>query len=113
MILGCYYLTTNNLFGLKNSSHYFSNIKDVLLAYETKLIDLHALIWVRYNGYLEDNDNKPEQILNIDDNSKIYIYKNKQIRENSSKKIIVTYIRTTVGRIIFNKFINKSLNINV
>ena len=24
------------------------------LLYENKLVDLHALIWIRYGGYLED-----------------------------------------------------------
>lgn len=112
IILGCYYLTTNNIFGLKNSNHYFSDFKDVCLAYENKKIDLHSLIWVRYNGYLEDNE-KLYTIINIDENSILKIYKNKQVREDKNKKIIVTYIRTTVGRIIFNNLINKALNISI
>merc|ERR1712086_1029971 len=33
MILGCYYLTVNNIKKLKGSNHYFGNLQDVLLAY--------------------------------------------------------------------------------
>lgn len=113
MLLGCYYLTTNNLFGLKNSNHYFSDLKDALLAYEMKKIDLHSLIWVRYNGYIEDTNELPERIVNIDNNSRLLIYKDKQIKENKDKNILVTYLRTTVGRIQFNNSIEKALNLNI
>jgi DNA-directed RNA polymerase subunit beta' len=113
MLLGCYYLTTNNLFGLKNSSHYFSNPKDALLAYENKQVNLHSLIWVRYNGYVEENNNKPEHTISINENKVLLIYRNKQIKKDKNNKILVTYIRTTVGRLIFNNFIEKSLNLNI
>nr|YP_010443925.1 RNA polymerase beta' subunit [Chattonella marina]UTE94812.1 RNA polymerase beta' subunit [Chattonella marina] len=112
MLLGCYYLTNNNLSGLSGASHYFTNTKDVLLAYENKKVDLHSLIWVRYNGYLED-DSRPLKIIKTCKNSKLLIYKDKQIREDGNGKIIVTYIRTTPGRLIFNKVINQSLNLSV
>nr|YP_010443645.1 RNA polymerase beta' subunit [Merotricha bacillata]UTE94532.1 RNA polymerase beta' subunit [Merotricha bacillata] len=111
MLLGCYYLTTNNLFKLKNSSHYFASLKDAILAYETKQINLHSLIWVRYEGYLEDSNNKLKKIININSHSKLLIYKDKQIKQDENNKILVTYIRTTVGRIIFNDFIEKSVDL--
>jgi DNA-directed RNA polymerase subunit beta' len=112
MLLGCYYLTTNNLNNLKGSNHYFSNSEDALLAYKNKVIDLHSLIWVRYDGYLEDNSEIIEKF-KFKDKSTIVRYKDKQIREDKNKKIIVIYIRTTVGRLIFNKTVNKSLNLNI
>ena len=112
MLLGCYYLTTNNLSGLKGSSHYFSDTEDVLLAYENKKIDLHALVWVRYSGYLED-DSEPIEIIKMGNNSKLLVYKDKQIKEDENGKVVVTYIRTTPGRLIFNKVINQSLNLSV
>jgi DNA-directed RNA polymerase subunit beta' len=111
MLLGCYYLTTNNLPSLKGADHYFSSIEDALLAYENKLIDLHSLIWVRYSGYLEDTS-EPLKIINKLDNKKLIIYKDKQIEQDLNEKIIVSYIRTTPGRIIFNNTINKALNLN-
>ena len=55
MILGCYYLTANNIKGLTGSNHYFANFDDAILAYEQKKINLHALIWVRYEGEVDSN----------------------------------------------------------
>ena len=49
MVLGCYYLTVNNIKGLLGSNHYFSNLDDVILAYNQDQIELHTTIWVRYN----------------------------------------------------------------
>lgn len=112
MLLGCYYLTTNNLATLKGSSHYFANFEDALLAYENRKIDLHSLVWVRYNGYLEDTSS-PIEIINLNENHRLLIYKDRQVKEDKNQKIIVSYIRTTPGRLIFNKVINKSLNLNV
>ena len=42
MVLGCYYLTVNNLQNLLGSNHYFSNLADVLLAYNREQIELHS-----------------------------------------------------------------------
>jgi DNA-directed RNA polymerase subunit beta' len=33
MVLGCYYLTVNNIKGLLRFNHYFANLDDVILAY--------------------------------------------------------------------------------
>ena len=41
MVLGCYYLTVNNIKGLDGSNHYFSNLEDVILAYEQNEIEIH------------------------------------------------------------------------
>merc|ERR1711963_409549 len=47
MVLGCYYLTVNNIKGLLGSMHYFANLNDVILAYEQNQIEIHSCIWVR------------------------------------------------------------------
>ena len=112
ILLGCYYLTTENLPNLLGSNHYFSNLKHAILAYENNKINLHAFIWVRFNGYLQDSNNPCEKILTLNNGYKIYLYKNKQIRQDKHGKIIVTYIRTTVGRIIFNNVLNNALLLN-
>jgi len=77
MVLGCYYLTSNNIKGLNGANHYFSGSGDALSAYFNEQINLHALIWVK--------------------------------DENCTPDLI--YTRTTVGRIIFNRTIKKSLNL--
>ena len=48
MVLGCYYLTVNNITGLLGTNHYFADLNDVILAYNLNRIELHTSIWFRY-----------------------------------------------------------------
>ena len=48
MVLGCYYLT-RPLKGAKGEGKSFSSINEVLLAYENKSVDMHAIINIRHN----------------------------------------------------------------
>nr|YP_009295325.1 RNA polymerase beta [Dasya binghamiae]AOH77337.1 RNA polymerase beta [Dasya binghamiae] len=110
MVLGCYYLTTKNPSAVHGQGHYFSSLEDVILAYENNQIELHSFIWVRFDGllyHLSDN-NKILDTLSLKDEQIIY-YKNKIIKLDSNGKPLVTYIRTTAGRILFNKAIYESL----
>nr|YP_010198988.1 RNA polymerase b-subunit [Hydropuntia urvillei]UAD88437.1 RNA polymerase b-subunit [Hydropuntia urvillei] len=110
MVLGCYYLTTYNPAYTQNFSHYFANLDDALIAYEQKKINLHSLIWVRFNGEVQDSydDTVISSKINID-GTKIKIFAGKIIKFNSNDEMLVQYIRTTVGRILFNKAIRESL----
>ncbi len=110
MILGCYYLTANNIKGVLGSNHYFANIKDAILAYEQKLIDLHALIWVRYDGDVTI-PNETAKICNFDDGSYIKQYSNLQQKFDLDNNLITQYLKTTTGRIIFNNTIQETLKI--
>ena len=110
MILGCYYLTANNIKGVLGSNHYFANINDAILAYEQKLIDLHALIWVRYDGDVTI-PNETAKICNFDDGSYIKQYSNLQQKFDLDNNLITQYLKTTTGRIIFNNTIQETLKI--
>ncbi len=101
MVLGSYYLTTNNIQGLKGSNHYFATFNDALMAYESKQIDLHSLIWVRYDKNIERSLHE----------TKINYDQNLQQRTDLNGNILNQYLRTTVGRIIFNNLIQKTLNL--
>ena len=110
MVLGCYYLTVNNINRLEGSNHYFANLGDVILAYYQDQIELHTTIWVRYL----DQEIIPEKLIRkitLKDKSSIEFYKNFQIRKDSNGKQIVQYIQTTTGRVIFNYTIQKTLKI--
>jgi DNA-directed RNA polymerase subunit beta' len=109
MVLGCYYLTVSNIPGLLGSNHYFANLDDVILAYNQNQIEIHSEIWIRMN---EDNSSRNNSIkrLNLDDNTLIEYYKDKQIRKTENGEVIVQYIRTTTGRAILNYTIQKTLN---
>nr|YP_009402769.1 RNA polymerase beta' subunit [Compsopogon caeruleus]ARX96118.1 RNA polymerase beta' subunit [Compsopogon caeruleus] len=110
MVLGCYYLTADNPSQQKQAGHYFANLDDVLIAYEQKQIDLHSYIWVRFNGKFSDTDSdimitKKETT----DNSLIKIFKNRKVKEDLNGRVLVQYIRTTPGRILFNKIVQDAL----
>ena len=110
MVLGCYYLTVNNINGLLGSNHYFANLDDVILAYYQDQIELHTTIWVRY---LETTI-IPEKFLRkvvLKDKSSIEYYENLQVRKDPNGKLLVQYIQTTTGRVIFNYTIQKTLKL--
>ena len=110
MVLGCYYLTVNNIKNLLGSSHYFANLEDVILAYNQEQIELHSSIWVRYNKKLHQPSNMSKKIV-LNDGTYIEFYENLQIRKDKADNVIVKYLQTTTGRVIFNYTIQKTLNL--
>ena len=110
MVLGCYYLTANNIKGLLGSNHYFVSAQDVILAYDQNQLELHSLIWVRYSFELNLPFNSIKQI-RLKDNSIIEYYENIQVRKDQKGNIIIQYLQTTTGRVILNYTIQKILNI--
>jgi len=109
MVLGCYYLTVNNIKGLLGSSHYFVNLDDVILAYNQNKVELHSSIWIRIN------EEKPKEetlikLIKLNDNTIIEDYKNHQIRKTKDGETIVQYLKTTTGRAILNYIIQRTLN---
>merc|ERR1712127_714972 len=101
MVLGCYYLTVNNIKGLLGSSHYFASLEDVILAYNQNKIEIHSSIWIRSN---ESNSCllQPVKKIRLDDGSIIEYYENLQIRKARNNEIIVQYLKTTTGRVLLN-----------
>ena len=110
MVLGCYYLTANNPASQKGKGQYFANLEDVLMAYEQKLIDLHAFIWVRFEGLVENaHDDVLIKSLTNENGQTTYIFTDKIIKKDANKNLLVQYVRTTAGRILFNKVIQDSI----
>lgn len=108
MILGCYYLTINNISNLLGSSHYFANFYDVLLAYNQQNIEIHSLIWVRVNDIPTVNTNLI-RVIYLKDKSRIEYYQDFQIRREKNGTKIVQYLKTTTGRVVLNYTIQKTL----
>ena len=109
MVLGCYYLTVNNMEGLLGSNHYFANLDDITLAYNQNKIEIHSEIWLRISDFNSSLSNL-SKIITLNDETTIEYYKDRQIRKTQNGEIIVQYIRTTTGRALLNYVIQKTLN---
>jgi DNA-directed RNA polymerase subunit beta' len=112
MVLGCYYLTVNNIKGLLGSNHYFSDLNDVILAYNQDQIEIHTSIWVRYKHKISKPSNFLKKI-KLKDGSYIEYYENIQIRKDKNNKTIVQYLQTTTGRVLLNYTIQTTLNLKL
>lgn len=110
MVLGCYYLTVNNVKGLLGSNHYFANLDDVILAYNQSKIEIHSGIWIRIQEQDLSLLTLNEKVL-LNDGTRIEYYENRQIRKTEDGEIIAHYVQTTTGRAILNYIIQKTLNL--
>jgi DNA-directed RNA polymerase subunit beta' len=109
MVLGCYYLTVNNIKGLLGSSHYFADLEDVILAYSQNKVEIHSAIWIRIMEESTELSNLIKTV-KLNDNTFIEYYENRQVRKAENGEIIVQYLQTTTGRAILNYTIQKTLN---
>nr|YP_009392890.1 RNA polymerase b'-subunit [Caloglossa intermedia]ARW61452.1 RNA polymerase b'-subunit [Caloglossa intermedia] len=115
MVLGCYYLTSNNPTQSFEQCHYFASLDDSLLAYQDSQIKLHTFIWIRFNGFFDsinahNEDAVLSETVNVNKQRLLY-YEGKIVKLDKNDTCLVTYIRTTIGRILFNKAIRESLAI--
>ncbi|HBB31574.1 MAG TPA: DNA-directed RNA polymerase subunit gamma, partial [Cyanobacteria bacterium UBA9273] len=111
MVLGCYYLTAENPTALKGAGRYFTNMEDAIKAYEQKQVDLHAYIWVRFDGTV-DSEEPDDEAISVErgqDGTVTKVYNYRRVREAADGTLISQYIRTTTGRIIYNKAIQETL----
>ena len=102
MVLGCYYLTANNPSQQKEKEPYFSDFKDVILAYQQTQIDLHTFVWVRFNGKVKDEHEQHFKKV-VTENYTIQISNNIQFKKSLIENSFIKYIRTTPGRILLNE----------
>ncbi|MGP0128309.1 MAG: DNA-directed RNA polymerase subunit gamma [cyanobacterium endosymbiont of Rhopalodia musculus] len=112
MVLGCYYLTAENPKAQKGAGNYFGSFDDALKAYEQEKLDLHAYIWLRIGTDEEVVTLKPDkEVLKteiLDDGSLVKHYRERRTREKDGE-ILAQFVRTTPGRIIYNKTIRDAL----
>jgi DNA-directed RNA polymerase subunit beta' len=117
MVLGCYYLTAENPAATKGANGYFASLTDAITAYEQGAVDLHAYIWVRFEGeVMASEDERLEKEESSSDGvvTKIYVGEKsgqptRRVREDQDGKILSQYVRTTPGRVIFNKTVQDVL----
>jgi DNA-directed RNA polymerase subunit beta' len=113
MVLGCYYLTADNPKHPKSSERYYASLEDVVIAYEQQQIELHAYVWVRFEGRVETEkpDNEPIQVEQLPDGTVTKLYQFRRVREDQDGAVISQYILTTPGRVILNRTIYNALAI--
>ncbi len=104
MVLGCYYLTADNPAKQEGAGRYFANMEDAIAAYEQGNVDLHAKVWLRFDGEVEndEDDSEPKEVTTDDNGATTKIYKFRRVREDEQGKVISQYVETTPGRIIYN-----------
>jgi DNA-directed RNA polymerase subunit beta' len=90
MVLGCYYLSVDNLTVINLINQYFANITDVLLAYGQNKLKLHTPIWLRTDEIKFSPKTSSFEIQS----------------ENVTNHM---YIRTTPGRILLHNMVEKNL----
>jgi DNA-directed RNA polymerase subunit beta' len=111
MVLGCYYLTAENLKAKKGEGTRFASLDDAIKAYEQERVDLHAYVWLRYDGEVETSE-PDEKVIEeevLSDGSKIRYYRQRFVKETAAGEPIAQYINTTIGRIIYNKTVQEAL----
>ncbi|EFA74164.1 RNA polymerase Rpb1 [Raphidiopsis brookii D9] len=111
MVLGAYYLTAENPNASKGAGKYFASLDDVIMAYQQDQVELHAYIYVRFDGDVQTGqpDNEPLEVTENEDGSRTLLYKFRRIREDAQGNLISQYIYTTPGRVIYNKAIQDAL----
>ncbi len=111
MVLGCYYLTAENPDAHKGVGSYFASLEDAITAYDQQQVDLHAYVWVRFDGQVEGEvaDNEVQHEETSVDGIVTRVYKSRRVRLDAEGNLISQYIRTTPGRIIYNKTVQDAL----
>lgn len=107
MVLGCYYLTLMN--PEKGKNIYFGSLEDTIKAFNHNLLRLQTPIWVRYKGYVNDDDKKALKVYVDEDKIVTKVFLNKYLKEDFAGNLITQYIRTTVGRVLFNQITEEVL----
>jgi DNA-directed RNA polymerase subunit beta' len=111
MVLGAYYLTAENPGATKGVGKFFYSLDDVIMAYQQDQIDLHAYIYVRFDGEIESDqpDTEPLEVTENDDGTRTLLYKFRRVRQDAKGNVLSQYIYTTPGRVIYNNAIQEAL----
>ncbi|MEB3219255.1 MAG: DNA-directed RNA polymerase subunit gamma [Nostocales cyanobacterium 94392] len=111
MVLGAYYLTAENPKASKGIGGFYASFDDVVMAYEQQQVDLHAYVYVRYDGEVDQDvdDTNPVEIQENEDGTRTLHYKFRRVRQDATGNLLSQYIYTTPGRVIYNMAIQEAL----
>lgn len=112
MVLGCYYLTTHSnkstLSRLRGSGLFFTDLETVLYAYNLQKIDLHAIVWVKWEKLIENGNDQEEPVeIRLSKLGHWQELSYNYIRHfDSTAELIHQYMATTPGRILFHSLLH-------
>jgi DNA-directed RNA polymerase subunit beta' len=111
MVLGAYYLTAENPNATKGAGKFFASLDDVIMAFESSQVDIHAYVYVRFDGEVEspEADTVAIEENRNPDGTITKLYKFRRVREDADGNLISQYVKTTPGRVIYNKAIQEAL----
>jgi DNA-directed RNA polymerase subunit beta' len=111
MVLGAYYLTAVDRARVRpefgDRSRTFSDLSDVIAAFEEKHLHLHDWVWVRFNGQVDDDDEAETPLKEdiLSDGTRIEQWRQRRDRFDEEGALISRYLLTTVGRVVINQTI--------
>ena len=106
MVLGSYYLTAHNPTQQQFENNYFYNFDDVMQAYGQSILNVHTFVWVRYEDPLCDEttlETNSSFVAHRFPDKTIYVSTEMQIKQDTNKKTVARYLKTTPGRILLNQ----------
>lgn len=118
MVLGCYYLTTETLQYSRThlgrpfvnpTRFYFSNMTEILQLYLQEKIHLQTPVWLKWNSKLQMSQQTSQPLeIRLESTGQLVELKPKvQKRLDSKGQVLFVFIRTTAGRVIFNRLIER------
>jgi DNA-directed RNA polymerase subunit beta' len=114
MVLGCYYLTTENPKNLSLEQKLFYSFDEVLDAYYQYNLAIHTYVWVKSSRTIEFDENSiPTYELRIDQEGNSHlIFPNCYQVYDKHNELISQYVRTTIGRVLLNNHIARTFSQN-
>jgi len=120
MVLGCYYLTLlknqiSNPELLKRSTHWYTDIADILSDYQSNKLHTHTPIWLKLNIPVQTLNSekqakdltKPLEIrINLKGDKKYFFNDSYMVIKNNTEQSANYFYRTTPGRVLMNKLIH-------
>ena len=83
-------------------------MEDAIIAYEQGIVDLHAWVWLRFDGPVEDTAD-PIEVIDNGDGVVTKRYEHRRVREDSEGNLLSQHLYTTPGRIIYNHAVHTAL----
>ena len=112
MVLGCYYLTTENPAMKKMHYNYFANCDEVIQAHLNQQLHPHNFIWLKWNApfYSESKQANLIEMRVTQSGTQTLLTSQLQRTKWSNGELKNQFIKTTIGRVLVNTHLNTQVN---